>query len=98
VELMGIDINERVFKVLGSGGVAVTDSVAAYREWFTEDELVVPKSVDDFHDMVRLLLSEPNMRETFSHRGALAVEERHTYFHRARRVLALLGVSWPIAD
>ena len=34
---MGTNLNERVFKVLGNGGLAVTDVTPAYREWFAEE-------------------------------------------------------------
>jgi hypothetical protein len=94
VELMGVDLNERVFKVLGSGGVTVTDAVAAYRDWFTEDELLVPRSVEEFHEFVELLEADPSVRQEFALRGARAIQDRHTYVHRARSVLAALDVPW----
>jgi hypothetical protein len=97
VELMGVDLNERVFKVLGSGGVSVTDAVAAYRDWFTEDELLVPRSVAEFHQFVELLENEPDVRQDFALRGARAIQDRHTYVHRARSVLAALNVPWTAA-
>jgi hypothetical protein len=92
VELMGVDLNERVFKVLGSGGVSVTDAVPAYREWFTEDELLIPRSVEEFHEFVDMLERDPDMRQKFARRGAQAIQDRHTYLHRARSVLAALDV------
>ena len=93
VELMGVDLNERVFKVLGSGGVTVTDAVPAYRDWFTEDELLVPRSVEEFHELVELLENEPDVRRQFAMKGSRAIQDRHTYVHRARSVLAALELS-----
>jgi hypothetical protein len=97
VELMGVDLNERVFKVLGSGGVTVTDAVAAYRDWFTEDELLVPRSLEEFHQFMELLANDPAARQEYARRGAQAIQDRHTYVHRARSVLAALDLPWSAA-
>lgn len=92
VELMGVDLNERVFKVLGSGGVTVTDAVAAYRDWFTDDELLVPRSVEEFQEFVELLEADLEVRQAFALRGARAIRKRHTYVHRAQAVLSALDM------
>jgi hypothetical protein len=93
VELMGVDLNERVFKVLGSAGVAVTDAVPVYREWFADDELLVPRSVTEFHELVTMLLADEHARERLAQAGARAVSERHTYAHRAATLSQLLGMG-----
>jgi hypothetical protein len=92
VELMGTDLNERAFKVMGSGGLTITDVVPAYREWFTQDELLVPRSLAEFHDLVHTLWRDEGMASTFRERGRQAVLERHTYSHRAQQVLDLVGI------
>jgi len=91
VELMGIDLNERVFKVLGSGGITITDVTPAYREWFAENELLVPTSLGDFHDMVRQVLSDENLNLRYRQQGYQAVISRHTYAHRAKVALSILN-------
>jgi len=93
VAMMGIDQNERVFKVLGSGGFAVTDVVEGYREWFSEDELIVPKDINQFHDMINLAIDNPEFSSGYRKRGQKAVLERHKYSHRARRVLEILNLK-----
>ena len=93
VSAMGVELNERVFKVLGSGGLTVTDATPAYRAWFDPDELLVPSSVADFQDMIELVLSDPTVNERFRRRGHQAVLARHTYAHRAREALAHLGLG-----
>lgn len=93
VSVMGVELNERVFKVLGSGGLTITDATPAYRAWFGADELMVPSSVDEFHAMIELALRDETVNERFRKRGYEAVIARHTYAHRAREVLALLGVA-----
>lgn len=94
-EVMG-QITERVFKVLGSGGLAITDAVPFYRELFAEDELLVPGSVEHYHELVKRALEDDDFNCSFRERGYRAVRERHTYVHRARRILDLLGLKAPV--
>ncbi|MCL5951131.1 MAG: glycosyltransferase, partial [Chloroflexi bacterium] len=93
VELMGIDLNERVFKVLGSGGMTITDATPAYREWFDDQELLVPGSIVEYHEMVRRALEDDEFNQRYRRNGHRAVIARHTYAHRAKRVLDLLGIQ-----
>jgi hypothetical protein len=93
VEVMGVDLNERVFKVLGSGGMTVTDATPAYRDWFSPDELLVPESVSDYRDMVRTALEDKDFNRRYRQAGHQAILARHTYTHRAQQVLGLLGLA-----
>ena len=86
-------ITERTFKIMGSGGLAVTDIAPIYRELFTEDELLVPESIDEYHDMIHQALSDDEFGRGFRERGRLAILERHTYAHRAREILDHLNIS-----
>ncbi|MBX3012075.1 MAG: glycosyltransferase [Caldilineaceae bacterium] len=90
VERMGIDLNERVFKVLGSGGMTITDAIIAYREWFDEDELLVPAGLDEYHAMVQQVLHDEDFNYQYRQRGQQAVLTKHTYTERARAILAHL--------
>lgn len=93
VALMKGQINERVFKVFGSGGCAVADAVPAYRELFSEDELLIANSPDHFGELVRMLLSDPALNCTYRERGLAATLARHTYIHRANDMLHDLGLN-----
>lgn len=93
VEVMGVDLNERVFKVLGSGGMTVTDATPAYREWFGQDELLVPESISDYHDMVRMALEDKDFNRRYRQAGQRAILARHTYAHRAQQVMSLWGLG-----
>jgi hypothetical protein len=95
VALMGVDINERVFKVLGSGGLALTDATPGYRAWFSADELLVPESVDDFRALAQAALSDPDAMQHRRQRGLQAVLDRHTYAHRALEFMRQMGVAAP---
>ena len=81
---MGVDINERVFKVLGAGGLAITDATPGYREWFAADELLVPDSLGDYCDLVQAALADPQRYAAQRERGRQAVLARHTYQNRAQ--------------
>lgn len=93
VEQMGIDMNERVFKVLGSGGMTVTDVTPGYRSWFTSDELLVPESISDYHDMIKKVLEDEDFNQTYREKGHRAIVSRHTYAHRAKAAIGYLGIS-----
>jgi hypothetical protein len=93
VEMMGIDLNERVFKVLGSAGMTITDVTPAYREWFGQDELLVPDNLDEYHDMVHRALTDDDYNTRQRQKGYAAVMARHTYAHRARKLLEYLGIA-----
>jgi hypothetical protein len=93
VEIMGTDVNERVFKVLGSGGCAVTDNTAVYREWFTEDELLVPHDLNEYHALIQQALGDEDFNRRFREKGYQAVVQRHTYAHRAKQIIDLLGMK-----
>lgn len=95
VALLKGQINERIFKVLGSGGAPVVDAVPAYRELFTADELEIPADEAEFAAQVRALLADPARRRAVADRGRAAVLARHTYVHRAREILAGLGLDLP---
>ena len=89
-ELMGGDICERVFKVLGSGGMCVTDATAAHRDIFAPDELLVPRDLADYHRLVNAVFSDDALCREYREKGRAAVLSRHTYVHRARRILEML--------
>jgi len=90
VERMGIDQNERVFKVLGSGGFTITDIVPGYRQWFAEEELLIPTTIEEFHELIRQALVDDDFTQQYRVNGQKAVKERHQYSHRAHQALKIL--------
>ena len=91
-ELMG-DIVERAFKVMGSGGLAIPDVIPGYRELFTSDELLVPNSVNEYHEMVRQTITDDDFNQCYREKGYNAILTRHTYQHRAQTILEFLGLA-----
>lgn len=81
---------ERPFKVLGSGGLVITGVLPGYREVFGDDELLMPRTVGEYHDMVMLALHDEDFNREYRGAGYKAVMEKHTYAHRARQILELL--------
>lgn len=93
VALLKGQINERIFKVLGAGGVPLVDAVPAYRELFLPDELMIPSDVHEFHDLIRHHLAGDDLLVTLARKGREAVLSRHTYRHRAAQVLTALSLE-----
>jgi len=87
------DIVERVFKILGCRGLAITDVNPFYKELFSEDELLVPASVAEYHELMRTCLTDLEFNQRYRDAGYKAVHDRHTYAHRAWRILSLLEMD-----
>jgi spore maturation protein CgeB len=84
---------ERPFKVLGSGGLTITDTSPAYRELFDADELLVPETLSEYYDMMHMALTDVKWNQRWRRKGRRAVLKKHTYRHRAQKILDLLGVE-----
>lgn len=87
------DMVERPFKIMGSGGLVVTDVIPSYRELFKEDELLIPRDLKEYHDMVHQALVDKDFNQRYREKGYKAIQERHTYAHRAEKILSILGLS-----
>ena len=92
-----VGLNERVFKVLGSGGATIVDAIPAYRELFSEDELPIPRDEKEFTEIAREMLRNKDLRQKYSRCGRDAVISRHTYVHRARSILSAMDLDFPEA-
>ena len=85
------DTVERPFKIMGSGGVTILD-LPCYRELFTVDEALIAMYPVEYRVMVNALLKDPELCAKYREAGHKAVLERHTYEHRARKVMKELGL------
>jgi hypothetical protein len=92
VSLLKGQINERVFKVLGSFGCALVDAVPAYRELYSEEELLVAEGPEHFRELALALLKDDDLNMRYRTRGHAATLERHTYVHRAQFILEQLSM------
>ena len=85
----GIDVNERIFKILYAGGFCISDNVESYNMF--GDGLVMADSPQDFQNKVDYYLQNQDERKRISRIGRNIVKETHTGFHRIATILKELG-------
>jgi hypothetical protein len=81
----GIDINERIFKILYAGGFCISDNVEAYKMF--GDGIVIADSPDDFRDKIEHYKNAADERSAYAQRGQKLVAENHTGFHRIATIM-----------
>jgi spore maturation protein CgeB len=84
----------RLFELAASGAAIVSNPLAGLERWFdAERELRVVASVDEAVDAYRELLADPAHAEELGQRARERVLDEHTYAHRARQLVDLLGLG-----
>ena len=87
----GIDVNERIFKILCSGGFCISDYVKSY-EMFG-DGVVLAKTPEEFKEKIDYYLNNPSERIAIAKRGNNYVMQNHTGFHRVAQLLEAFGYT-----
>mgnify|MGYP003111532544 FL=1 len=87
----GFDINERIFKILYTGGFCISDNVESYKMF--GDGVVVADSPEDFRSKIDYYLNEPGERISVALKGHRHVTENHTGYHRVSQILRGLGLE-----
>jgi glycosyltransferase involved in cell wall biosynthesis len=88
----------RPFELAAAGAAIVSNPVEGIDRWFEPgSELRVVSSADEALAAYRELLADPAAAEELGRRARERVLDEHTYAHRARRILELVGVSTPVA-
>lgn len=82
-------VNSRVFDALASGTLAITNCESGVRELFGED-FPVWRSAGELREQIDALLGDEERREALASRFRAEVLRRHTYAHRARRLVEIL--------
>lgn len=85
----GIDVNERIFKILYAGGFCITDNVESYGMF--RDGVVIAESPEHFAEMVEYYLNNRAEREGIASKGHSLIKENHTGVHRIAQILSELG-------
>ncbi len=86
--VFGFEVNERVFKLAASGSFFISDPIASLTEdIFTKGEAVIAKNPEDFHDLVRDVIKNPDIRQKHIEGCKSTVLKHHTYKHRAEQIL-----------
>lgn len=82
-------VSNRIFDVLGSGGVVVSDPVRGLEDLFGD---LVPtyRTPTELAELVETLLKDPTLRQKIADRGAQLVKEEHTFDRRAERIVDIL--------
>ena len=84
----------RPFELAACGAAIVSNPVLGIERWFEPgEELIVVADTDQAVDAYRMLLADPGQAEEMGRRARERVLEEHTYVHRARRLLGLLGAQ-----
>ena len=89
----GIDVYERIFSVLYSGGFCVSDSVQSYNIF--GNGVVLAENAEDFREKIKFYLKEENKdkKETISKIGREIVKQKHTGFDRAAQIVEYFGLK-----
>jgi spore maturation protein CgeB len=83
----------RPFELAACGAAIVSNPYEGVERWFEPGrELLVVSSADEAGETYRELLDDPGAAEAMGIRARERVLDEHTYVHRARRLLDLIGV------
>jgi spore maturation protein CgeB len=87
----------RPFELAACGAAIVSNPHLGIERWFEPGrELVVVSDADGALAAYRDLLADPAQAEEMGRRARERVLDEHTYAHRARRLLSLLGLREPV--
>jgi hypothetical protein len=87
----------RPFELAAAGAAIVSNPHDGIERWFEpESELCVVDTADEALDAYRELLADPAAAEGMGRRARERVLDEHTYAHRARQILELLGIGSPV--
>jgi spore maturation protein CgeB len=86
----------RPFELASSGAAIVSNPHAGIERWFEPGrELLVVETADEALAAYRELVGDPAQAEEMGRRARERVLDEHTYAHRARRLLELVGLRAP---
>ncbi len=88
----------RPFELAACGAAIVSSPCAGMERWFeVGSELRVVSNAEEALAAYRELLGDPAAAEEMGRRARERVLDEHTYAHRARHILELVGVQTPVA-
>jgi hypothetical protein len=86
----------RPFELASSGAAIVSNPYNGIERWFEPgSELLVVDDADEATAAIRELLEDPAQAEEMGRRARERVLDEHTYRHRARQLLDLVGAAVP---
>jgi len=88
----------RPFELAAAGAAIVSNPHAGIEQWFEPgEEIVIVEDAGQALATYHSLLDDPAQAEAMGARARERVLDEHTYAHRARRVLDLIGLGAPVA-
>ncbi len=83
----------RPFELASAGAAIVANPYLGIDEWFEPgEEIIIVESPGEAVDAYKNLLDDPAQADALGRRARERVLDEHTYRHRARRVLDLIGL------
>jgi spore maturation protein CgeB len=87
----------RPFELAAAGAAIVSSPHEGIERWFEPgSEIRVVSTAEEAAETYRELLADPAAAEGMGRRARERVLDEHTYAHRARRILELLGIGAPV--
>jgi spore maturation protein CgeB len=87
----------RPFELAAAGAAIVSSPHLGIERWFdVGSELRVVSSADEALTTYHELLADPGAAEAMGRRARERVLDEHTYAHRARQILELVGLGTPV--
>jgi glycosyl transferase family 1 len=87
----------RTFELAACGAAMVSNPVEGMERWFEPGaEVRLVGDADEALAVYRELLDDPGAAEDMGRRARERVLDEHTYAHRARQILDLVGVQTPV--
>ena len=84
-------MNSRVLEALATGTFLLTDYVEDTAKYFEENrDFVFYRNLDDLTEKIRLYLKNPDLRRQVAGNGQKKVEENHTLYNRAEKIIQLM--------
>jgi glycosyltransferase involved in cell wall biosynthesis len=91
--------SSRPFELAAAGAAIVSNPYEGIERWFEPGrELIVVNNADEALAAYRELLADPGQAEELGRRARERALDEHTYAHRARRVLELVGIGDRVAS
>jgi spore maturation protein CgeB len=86
----------RPFELASTAAAIVSNPYNGLERWFEPgSELVIVQNADEAVAAYRQLVDDPGEAEAMGHRARERVLDEHTYRHRARQLLDLVGLTVP---
>jgi spore maturation protein CgeB len=87
----------RPFELAACGAAVVSNPHDGIERWFEPGrELIVVSSAEEAVEAYRELLADPGAAEAMGERARERALDEHTYAHRARRLMSLIGIEEPV--